>query len=85
MTESLVRIVSDGTFFGSRVELLSGEALAGISHVSISMGPGLHPRACFEITPKMIDILAHPLLELETVRASAALYGFALVPIDPAI
>ena len=84
MESDLVRVVSDGSFAGSRIEDAAGGQIDGVTGAVVTIADGKPPRVALEVRVSGLDILAHPLLGLETLKASAAVHGFALVPIDPA-
>lgn len=55
-----VKIISDGTFQGTRViDLLSGESLAGVVEVSFDMRRGEHSTATITLIDVPIEVVAN--------------------------
>lgn len=77
MTEAPVRIVSDGK--QTKVFLQDGTEVKGITKLRFDPIDGPWP-ASVEITIWMaeLDVMAHPLLSLATVRQAAHAHGYSL-------
>ena len=70
-----------GTSHGAQITTADGQPIRGVSDLSLRMSPNDLVRADLEIIVGAVDVLAHPLLGLETVEAAAAAHGFRLVPV----
>lgn len=78
----MIRIVmppSGKTGIGTKVTTPDGAEIEGITSIDISLRPDSLVTAKVEVLTAGIDLPAHPLLGLETVRAAADAYGFVLV------
>lgn len=79
----MIRIVTPPTGttgHGTRITTPDGTEIEGITGIDISLRPNAIVMAKVEVMMAGLDLTAHPLLGLETVRAAADAYGFALVP-----
>jgi sporulation protein YlmC with PRC-barrel domain len=75
----MIRIKSRSGLIGATVETEDGVPIGGITELKISIQAGDITRAVVDIHPGSFDVLAHPLLSLESVKHAAAVYGYALV------
>lgn len=56
----------------------AGETVEGVTKVTIAMNPGKVNKAEVDILVSEVDVMAHPLLSLETIKRAAAEYGYKL-------
>lgn len=76
----MLRIKSDGmTGRGAKITTADGSEVPGVTSCDISLKPDMKTFATLDIMLASVDVLAHPLLGLETVRAAAKFYGYELV------
>jgi hypothetical protein len=78
----MIRIVTpaSGIDCGTKILAEDGSNISGVTAVDIAIRPNDAVTATLEIYTAGLDIHAHPLLGLETVRAAAEAHGFVLVP-----
>jgi len=75
-----VKITSQGTGYGTKVLDANGDEIKGVCSVHIpEFGAGEGAFAVVSIATAGLDVEAHPLLDLETTRASAEHHGYRLV------
>jgi hypothetical protein len=79
-----VRITNDGLSTHTlKIKDEAGNDIPGV--VTLALGPvgyGDKMTATVELLVGKIDVLAHPLLGLETLKASAEALGYRLEPVD---
>jgi len=77
----MIRIKCEsGTSIGAQITTASGDPISGVSEVNLRILPYDLVRAEIEINVNAVDVLAHPLLGLDTIEAAALAHGFKLVP-----
>lgn len=77
-----IRIVAEGgTTHGTRVYTEDGKEIQGVTSVKVSMRPNDFVFAHVEVLVASVDVAAHPLLGLDTIRAGAAAHGYKLVKV----
>jgi len=75
-----VKITSQGTGYGTKVLDANGDEIKGVCSVHIpEFGAGEGAFAVVSIATAGLDVEAHPLLDLETTRASAEHHGYRLM------
>jgi len=76
----MIRIKSGGPLSHSvTATLADGTPISGITQIDIRIAPNDIVRAEVEIMVEAVDVEAHPLLTLETLRQAAAAHGYNLV------
>lgn len=77
----MIRIeTTDSMSNRAKITTENGQAVEGVYAVNIKMEPQSVTVAEIAIRVSAVDVLAHPLLSLETVREAAAAHGFILTP-----
>jgi hypothetical protein len=77
----MIRIQSDGqTGYGTRVTTADGQPIPGVQSIDIQMGLDSLTTAKMRIIVGAVDVMAHPLLDLDTIKEAAQAHGFVLVP-----
>ena len=66
---------------GAKVTTMDGVEIPGVMSVGIKMVPGDIVRAEIGVAVEFVDVVAHPLLDLESVVQAARVHGFRLVPL----
>lgn len=78
----MIRIISTGDKAdGTLIETQDGSLITGVTSIHIEILPYSVVIATLSIHTQAVDIEAHPLLTLPTLRAAAAHYGFELRPL----
>lgn len=68
---------------GTKVLMPDGTEVPFVTSVTVTFAPDSPVRAEVEVATDFVEeISAHPLLGLDTLKASAARYGLQLVPVD---
>ena len=76
----MIRIKCEGgSAYGAKITTADGQPISGVADLTLRMSPDDLVRAEVEIHVGFVDVMAHPLLGLETVEAAAAAHGFRLV------
>jgi len=79
----MIRIKSEpGSLLGPEISTMDGQPIDGVTHMSVRFAPVDIVRAEIEIFVGAVDVTAHPLLTLETIKSAAAAHGYRLVAID---
>lgn len=79
----MVRITSGGGLgAGTQVTTSDGIPVEGVARVELDIAPDRLVVARIGLCVSSVDVIAHPLLTLETLREAAAAYGYVLVPAD---
>ena len=77
----MIRIKCEGGMaYSARIENMDGTTIDGVTGLRLVMDPNDFVRAELEIRVGSVDVQAHPLLGLETVKEAAAAHGYRLVP-----
>ena len=63
----------------AQITTADGQPISGVSALTLSMSANGRAEAALEIAVGAVDVRAHPLLGLDTIRAAAALHGYRLV------
>jgi hypothetical protein len=71
----------------TEVTMPDGYKVPGVSRIALNIGDDRILKATIDMRVAALDVHAHPLLGLETVREAAAAHGYRLVPLtsDPAL
>ena len=68
---------------GTKVLMPDGTEVPFVTSVTVTFAPDIPVRAEVEVATDFVEeISAHPILGLDTLKASAARYGLQLVPAD---
>lgn len=68
---------------GTQVLMPDGTKVPFVTSVTVTFAPDIPVRAEVEVATDFVEeISAHPILGLDTLKASAARYGLQLVPVD---
>ena len=80
--DEMIRIKCEGGISnGIEIATAEGQPISGVYDLTLRMSPNDLVRAELEIYVNCVDVMAHPLLGLQTVEAAAAAHGFELVPV----
>ena len=81
----MIRIKSNGPIgVGAEITTEDGTPVQGVRSVNLRLAPDELVTADMEVIVGQVDVTAHPLLGLETLRDAAAAHGYALVAYDDA-
>lgn len=77
----MIRIIKAeaGVGIGTKVSTEGGADIEGITELTISIRPDDLVTATVEVMVADLDVAAHPLLGLDSLRAAAKAYGYTLV------
>lgn len=76
----MIMIQSEGGHSSTtKVTTEHGNPITGITSMTLSFEPQAITYATIEVAVKGLDVMAHPLLGLETVEAAAKAHGYRLV------
>lgn len=79
----MIRIKCTGAeTHGVEVTTQDGAPIDGVRDIKLRMAVNDVVRAEIEVVVGHVDVLAHPLLGLETIAAAAAAHGYKLVEED---
>jgi hypothetical protein len=79
----MIRIKCEGgTSIGAQITTASGDPISGVFGVNLRILPNDLVRAEIEINVNAVDVLAHPMLGLDTIESAALAHGFRLVALD---
>lgn len=77
----MVRIKCEGLKpWGARITTGDGTPIEGVRSLDIRMHVNDIVTAQIEVNVSAVDVMAHPLLGLDTLEAAAAAHGFKLIP-----
>ena len=81
----MIRIKCDGGVSqAAQITTEDGTEIRGIRSLNLRMEPNSVVTADMEVIVGQVDVTAHPLLGLETLKEAAAAHGYALVAYDDA-
>lgn len=81
----LLRVTAPGpTGWGTRIETADGAKVPGIRSCRINIEPDDIIIAEIDIVVEAVDVMVHPLLGLETIRAAALAHGYELTALGDA-
>lgn len=76
----MIRIKKEGVRPGPRIETTEGTPIEGVRAVTIRMAPEDLVVAEMDVLVEAVDIVAHPLLSLDSLERAARHHGFRLFP-----
>ncbi|MGK7663376.1 MULTISPECIES: hypothetical protein [unclassified Marinovum] len=76
----MIRIKGDGIMSsGVAITTEAGEPIEGVTSLNLRMEPNAVVVAEISVMTQVVDVLAHPLLDLTTLEAAADAHGYRLV------